>query len=549
MNELYYEIDSTLKLLVKNFIEIRNYTIENLKLFSDYIMKLYDLVYEYYVFFEQNECEHYISSRINTLGPIIYFEDLLNKVREELWFKLIENYDYIFKPVNCYRNNTKIIPSDLLFLIISLCNVCLLHECFNEEKDIFDEGKSLNEISAFDLPYARKNLIVKTLTPIVKMTVFELVDSIHQLSYRWNNLFYDKELVKYVEILEYRSSIILVKSHGPDVHNITEYRKQIKNNIFIYNEILLNILSSHFIGFRIRLSNYKIRNHVPCPESLLPTEEKCEKLLEWLKTLAIRSFGDHIYTRFRILYLPNIITPGEKEEYIRKRPSDVISFQKIYRYVRGDQAADKILEFSSKRDANIILDDDESIYPNSMSTMSFILLNSLFNGMFGLNFARYIIFRDEIKYRHMEFDKNIDPMIVQSFNHFNVYYNDEIYELNSFKKSFIVFLNIIEKLHNVKIEENTLDAHKLFTTLFGEHYFIDQNNNNNNNNNTPIEFDEYEIFNNNNNEDSDSDDFFCSDNGINKSQINEIFKSSNSNLEIFDFDDSDESDELEEILI
>ena len=394
--------------------------------------------------------------------------DFFINVRDELWIKVIENYEFIYDVINCINVDDKVIISDLIFVIITRCNMCILIEIDNN--------------SPYEMNYILMNSLVKTKTKVLNMNVFEIVDSIKQLSYKWNNLIYDDELQQYIFLLEMRCSMLMNSLQTSIVHNVKEFRIEIKvgdnkekNNTNKYkcSRQLINLFASHIINFKIRLSNHFILDYEECPDEYLDKLEfKMNKLKAWLQKMAKKTFGDEIYVKFRINYLPRIERPGEKEEYMRKRPNDVVTPQKVYRQIRGDACAQKLLEFSSNREASIILEDSEKEHSESMPTMAEIILNRMFKGLFDLDMGRYVIFRDEIKYRHMEITMETDPIIIQTFNHFNVAYNGVIYKTYGFIKSFIIWLNIIELDFNRRLENGTLDFSAIYAQIYGHNYLV-----------------------------------------------------------------------------
>ena len=492
--EVYFGIIDNLNFVTENFIDHRDPDVFLLSAFAENLKALYEYLYQCYLSYRGQQYVFIEDDDITEDD----FSSIMKRVRDELWFKIVENYDFIYEPINCYKYNEKIRITDLIFLCISICNICLSYRLIMYDDD-------LRRLAPTDIDYARSSGIVKTETPITAMSVFELVDSLRQISYNWNKLYYHQDLIKYTDLLEFRASMILNETDDQFVHDVANYRREIdkENNVYAYNQTLLNIISSYLIGFRIRVTNRLVAEHVQCPKEYAPEEHKCTSLLNWLKKSAKSSFGDFIYTQFRMKYLKLIIRPGEREEYIRKKPSDVVTEQKIYRCVRGDEAANQILEFSSNREAYDMLDDDEHEYPNSRPTIAYILLDKVFGGIFNMTLGRYVIFRDEIRYRHMELQYEENPMLIQTFNRFNVFYRGQVYVINDFIKSFVTFMNILEKNHNASIENGQLDASFLYAEFFHKNYFNDvsnnyneSSNNNQSNNARKLYFDdehEYEI--------------------------------------------------------
>lgn len=459
MQQLYEDIKTHFKIVVDNFIECLEPEIEEFHAFCDSLYTLSQAMHKYFEYMRKQNFIHYIDKTFN-------FQKLLSKIREQLWNKTVENYQFIYKPIYCAKNHENVIVYDLLFLVISTVNVC------NQFRDLMLNDE-IYGLSPFDIEYIKKSKLARTKTTILDMSVFEVVDSLKHLSCKWDTLEYHPKLLLYIDLLEFRCSLILCFTQNTRIHNVEDYRTEKVHKgkgYYVYNQALLNMMAAIIINAKRRIYCYFIRDHTECPTAYSAEEWKVLELKCWLKNMGRRTFGDKIYTDFRMNYLPQIACIGEMEEYMRRYPNDIITDQKVYRRMRGDNAAEEILEFSSSRDADQIMEDSEKEYPNSMPTMAFILLRGFF-ASFNLELNRFIMFRNEIEYRCVELRYENDPMLIQTFNLFYVFYGNKIYKTEGFLHSFIVFMNILEQEHDYMINNETIDMRKLYTTVFGSDYF------------------------------------------------------------------------------
>lgn len=379
--------------------------------------------------------------------------------RIQLWEKACDIYSKSSEDAHCkYGDNIiKVRLSDQIFLLIAKVNLCIVED--------------LPNIPQYKMPYLVENSLVMTRVPILELSLKELVDSIIKLSRQWNRLKYSPVLEQYEYLLEKKASAFLGETHIGSMCNVEEFRKLVTGSdppIFSPSEALISMLCAYFSNFHIRLLNMRVCDRVECPAEFRPSDDEISRLLAWLKKITSQSFGDDVYTQYRILYVPNLIPPGQREEFTRKRPADVPTDYAIYKFTYGEAMSLKMLDRASARQGVDILDDDPETEPDSMPTFASIILGSAFKGMEHLSFSSHLITRAEVLQRRLEFQRETGPIIVQLLNHYDLYYDGKIYIFEDFLAATAAFFKILKIKHSLEIPGNGKSISKIYLDIFGK---------------------------------------------------------------------------------
>lgn len=389
-----------------------------------------------------------------------------------------EFYEFICVPVFCDHSATsrKIVPVDLFMLILARMFIIA------KQSSIGD----LANVKPRDFAYARKNHLVRTMSPFLSMNMKDTMNTIKQLAYHWLKLKFDEDLIRYVELLEYRCFMFLCEAYPSSVHNLVEYCKEIPVRantthvtgsasepvkLYTFSDYFLNEVSTRMFNFRIRISIWYMYKHVQCPKEFLPTKEDIQHVRDWLEYQSKNVYGDKVGTEYRKRYYRRQLRPGEMEEYRRLAPHDVVIDQRVIQRVRGDQELKALQARANREEYHAFLKDDEDVYPISCGTMANLLLGSYFEGTFSQTpWSRYCIFYEEIQYRFSELRYVRDPIIIQTFNRFQVYFREEIYILDSYVKAVACWLNIVDRRLQGYIEHGELPIIQFFATIFGNRH-------------------------------------------------------------------------------
>lgn len=379
-------------------------------------------------------------------------------LRSQIWEHACDIYRHSSEASHC-RSGDSIIRvrlSDQIFLLITKVNMCILEDLPNP--------------SQLQIPYVCKNKLVMTRTSIFNMNLKEVIDSVIKLSRQWDKLEYSPVLREYVYLLEKKVSSICVESHPASVHNIEEFRKLIPNSepeLYTPTEGLISKFCAYFSNFHLRLLTLLICERVECPQKFLAKPEQVQRLTDWLYHTSEQNYGDAIYTDYRTEYIINLIPPGEREEFIRCQPAEVLTDTHIHKFTYGGEINQKMMHDAGSRQGSEILKDDPHECPDSLPVFASILLRSAFKGMFGLSFSAHVIYKFEVLDRRLEFQREKGPIIVQLFNYYDVYYDGRIFILEDFLKAVVVFFNILKIDNHLKIPNDGRSIEKLYVNIFG----------------------------------------------------------------------------------
>lgn len=320
-------------------------------------------------------------------------------------------------------------------------------------------------------PYVEKNLLIRSLKPILEFSMRELLDSVNQLAYCWNKLKYSDQLLDYVELLEFRTAMLIHESNTAAVFNVEPFRRQIPqtNSPIQYaaNEEFKSFICMKLVNFRIRLiMNYIIPKVEPCPAKWLPTPLQEKVVMDWLVYQATNIYGDKAGADYRLKYFKRILNPAEGEEFHMRFPGEALTDQQVLIKMRGDNEYRQIIEMCNRPRYQDIIMDEESMYPASCATMSYILIDSFFKGAYSTTkWECFCFFYEDLLVRFGALQRETDPLMVQNFNFFNICFNDTMYVLEGFVKAFTCWINIVLQEQEGKFEDKQQDVSHLIEAI------------------------------------------------------------------------------------
>ena len=368
---------------------------------------------------------------------------------------------------------TKIIPLNLLFLIIS--------KLLLSSRQTNGVYKQYGHLMASSFEYAVDNMLIRApQASILSYNQLELIDSVHQLAFRWPQLDWDPELLSYIELLEYRCSVMLCEAQTSEVHNIKTFSTELaavealahgrRQPLYTFNEAFLCKTASLFVNFRLRMSLMQVAPHTDeLPERWrLDQREDVDPIEQWLKRQARNVYGDKIGTDFRKIYYKRCLRPGEYEEYKRRLPHEAVTDQRVIQTIRGDQELKNVQAFCNREEYEEFLSDDELEYPASRPTMAHLLMSSYFTGAFpGTDWSRYCMFAEDIYERFSELPRVQDPILVQTFNFFHVYFRGTVYRVGRFYDCVALWIKMVEQDCDGKIEHGELSIFEMLQVVYG----------------------------------------------------------------------------------
>lgn len=116
----------------------------------------------------------------------------------------------------------------------------------------------------------------------------------------------------------------------------------------------------------------------------------------------------------------------------------------------------------------------KSFFSVRQSLFSIKIISSVFLNNHKLDFDKYfVLYFKELHERHDYFSRSQYPLMVQTFNTFNIFYLETVYEVQNFLCMFYVWLRLIDKFHNSKIDG--VDISELYKSIFEDMNFFENN--------------------------------------------------------------------------
>lgn len=306
-------------------------------------------------------------------------------------------------------------------------------------------------------------------TPVLRYRMSQFVAAVYQLAASWTTLTYSKNLIYYLELLRIRMGQFINLSYGGKVHDVEALRAgeapSIKKPDGEYQSSvhLVHIVAPVIADIMKRTVNFA--SHKMATEDQMRqlkgkrnTKVLIKKFNEWIgKKIKdmIPEGGSEILGRH---LLEMNLRPGERAVYSREFPSgsNLTDVQFIMgRYRRNE--FNYLSELKQKTFAQVIekeLPKQIKVKLGTCGHESPQLVLCLFEliemytkaAYFGrIDITNYIIFETQLESRASDFIYVEEPMIVQVFNYFQVYYRRRLYRFDSFIVSFLMWLKIIER--------------------------------------------------------------------------------------------------------
>ena len=301
--------------------------------------------------------------------------------------------------------------------------------------------------------------------PFRSMTMQEIFDCFTTLQQSWKCIKYSTDLPLYLDAIMLRIGYLVCCPTEPNMFaNCAAYVDQVGENYFPNRQFIFDV-GWTFIEMYMDVS---IQNFLSVTVKPPPFEiTKADR--HWLKSQARRiELSENYQTKVMEIVLKHNCFPGEFNRYIFEHKSERFSrtprFKKIVG-ARGEEGKAHARNLMVTLNTNIPI----NLFPKSSgfskTCRDEILLLCLVHWVqrfvevnFEETFVR-IANHCRLNYEHLDQLTKAQgyPVIIQSFNRFNVYYQDTLYTTNSISKAFLLFFAFVMRYHKGKIHNTPIN--------------------------------------------------------------------------------------------
>lgn len=343
----------------------------------------------------------------------------------------------------------------LLLALTYLCNtgkhdqLAPVHLKQLEKMDILDE----------DLMY----------TPFVSMTLREIFECITLLQYSWKNLRYCTDLPLYIDALLLRIALLVCGEAKPaDFLGCNAYVNMVDDVPQLSKQFFHDVGWTFIDMFTdINIASFFHATVAPLPFKITKADRR------WIHERAKGIERPEIYqTKVMEVVLKHHCFPGELERYIRDHKSERFARTPRYKKVvsaRGEEGkglARSLMEILNSKLPTELL--GEQFEKTCRDEILLICAAHWIQRFMEINFEKTFIRTS--KHCRLNFDELSQlvrahgyPVIVQTFNYYNVYYQGKLYPTNAVDKAFLLFLAFVMRDHAGKILNSPISGMNLKT--------------------------------------------------------------------------------------
>lgn len=313
-------------------------------------------------------------------------------------------------------------------------------------------------------------------TPVLGYRMSQLAKALYQLAASWGTAPYSIKLVHYMELLRIRIGQMLNFSFSGMVHDIDALRVPVDveaakvdpvarpDSEYQASPLLLETVAPVMTEMMRCMVTYSAHVHASDRELAQVRGKKNFRFL-------IKNFGAWINRNIQVMipegaseymgkYLLEMnLRPGERQVYSREFPSgtnltDVQFILGAYRKIEFNYLS----ELKQKTFAQVIEKElPKQIrvtrpgrvgYESKHLVLCLVELIEMYTKakyFMRINLLDFVIFEVDLEKRATDFRYVEEPMMVQVFNYFQLYYKNKLYRFDSFILSFLAWLKVIEK--------------------------------------------------------------------------------------------------------
>lgn len=365
----------------------------------------------------------------------------------------------------------------LCFLALVECVACLSAvPAFWESLSKRWDGEVVPSVAFPEL--CRKTVISRSLhrKKISEFNVFDIVEALKYLEFKWCILKYSDELPDYLDVLLCRIAE-LYKEPQPFIifTNIDDYMRPISETEAVFSDRMIEELCWSLRPMYQKVFMYRqLARHT----SGFPISDADEALVQQLATDNARRMNNKTISEdFRTVYMRFAMRPSELLRFYRDKPGRYANPALIMKNARSSESVNRMMD-KLDNPAWLMVDRDadledrptkrKGLFDRAATDLMYILLiDSWLGNLWQLDWVKiFVIYNlDLLEQRDTDAWFRVDyPLVVQSFNHFDVFYKGTLYRHSSAAKAFCHWYSIMMRPpFNGYYNNQTLESYELKT--------------------------------------------------------------------------------------
>jgi hypothetical protein len=301
--------------------------------------------------------------------------------------------------------------------------------------------------------------------PFRSMTLQEIFDCFTTLQQSWKCLEYSNDLPLYLDAIMLRIGYLVCCPAEPNVFaNCSAYVDKVGEDYFPNRQFIFDV-GWTFIEMYMDVSIQTSLSTTVKP----PPFEIAKADRHWLKNQARRiELSENYQTKVMEIVLKHNCFPGEFNRYIAEHKSERFSRTPRYKKIigaRGEEGKAHARSLMEILNTNIPINLFVKSSGFNKTCRDEILLLCLVHWVqrfVEVNFEEtFVRIANHCRLNYDSLDQLVKaqgyPVIIQSFNRFNVHYKDTLYTTNSVSKAFLLFFAFIMRYHKGQILNTPLD--------------------------------------------------------------------------------------------
>jgi hypothetical protein len=281
--------------------------------------------------------------------------------------------------------------------------------------------------------------------PLKNFMVAELVSALKWIESKWLNIRHSHQLSLYLDLLMNRAACLCMVPQQEAVFcNISDYKNPLDGKWFVGSQRMLEDLCWSFVPMYRKLNHYaELNRH---SESVVVEKSLQKQLQEFVVENALEMEDKDTIEMYAKTYMNCSLRPSEWQKYKRDFAGKPSTTPRIVEALRGLESKQRMMENLSH--APWIIIRERLVEPCFLQILYLLLIDSVVSNIVGFSWmSRYVLFNVQLLEEN-DIVKQLNrsyPLIVQDFNHFNVYYREVLYRVDSAAKSFIHWLRIMDQ--------------------------------------------------------------------------------------------------------
>jgi hypothetical protein len=397
-----------------------------------------------------------------------YTAEMWIDMREQLLAVVCRFYSKLSMVYDDVKQKRRYNTAEMIMLLTSHMLVCAFLSMTAVER------KDLECTCAQDIAYIDSSHLAPYRGPVMCYSMRQFMESLYLLSSRINDLIYHEDLLRYLMLLDIRASTFLLYPDNGLTHDQAQYREVFKESegaiLYESSPRFLSNITSLMNAIRNKVSLGRIFPRVPATGIFSADREMIESLRAWLlarsKRMTSKAASEWIESQFVDMNL----WPAEMEIFRQDYPDDICTPLSVLKKYR-DARFNNIIQAAETPVADIILTQLKGGVPPQESLLLQLAMIEVctlhFRNMCStFNFSEFVVLEPDLDMQWDGLRREDRPRIVQAFNHFQLYYEKQLYVHDSFLSALCAWFRVMYAKCNGRVSRRLL-LDEFVEQLFG----------------------------------------------------------------------------------